>query len=1076
MPKTLNGELAGSSAFDKQMTTDRLPSCSTDIKTQVPPTYKDQGTDPWVPHYEILTLKGLMNLPRNTKSNSKIFMDVTRTKYSVIRMVAEEELEWNLIDKETANVSSSSENEGDDREVDIKRINGECHVMWCDTYISENMLKRLLPFQNINHFPGSYLLGMKNNLAKNLCSLRREFPEDYDFFPRTWLLPFQYEELKKYTAEAASRHNRDKNQKRPWFIVKPEASCQGRGIFMTKNIESDVTDHDHYVVQEYIRNPYLIEDLKFDFRIYVLIRSVHPLKVFMFREGLSRFSTEPYQKPNSKNKENKCIHLTNYAVNKLNPNFIFNESEEHDDIGHKRSFSSVLKLLEAKGENVSKVIMDIRHVIMKTIATVQPMLSHIYRACQPNTEYNGLCFEILGFDIMLDAKLKPWLLEVNHTPSFSTDTPLDFQIKQHVILDTLNLLNISNKGKKAYYEGKKKKTSGTYIPKLTPEERVENERNQRIWEDKHMGGYLRIYPTTEDRLDYAPFLQCAKKTWDCHSNSPIKKKRTVDYSNYNQQDSNNTSMDPTKPNRVLNQVGKISRSTRGLLNHSSLSLVVDPSVAGGQSGEKKVIHLPFSTDGRNSKKHRNLLTEMASLDSLDNIQNPQQTGKKSSMIFEGQINHETAEEDEGEDEEDCSPPIQKPKTKTISKDLNQPTASNLTPVGRDSPVHKRQSSAKLTMITNGSLSQHLSRGQREEEKVPKEGGSSHHRRRLGKDREKSRDHNKDDTTPSKRRNMTVLMGKEYTPPFAAAPASVSVEKKGLKGQHQFASRGQNYTATFEKVLSMLRLSQNQALAIQHADQQQQRQVGQGNLDHDTNAVVVSGISYSQLHQPQATPKCTPTTMKASEKLATTLNYNTKYYFRPSHAHNMGLLSRSIAPIRGSGPTTRESQGGSDHSDLVIIARNNSHGPAPLTLHHQVPPIQAPPVNPQVLLPGSQFDQLPTKKSLNHNEYSPEKRVLQRDNTTLSGAGKSTLDVHDLRLSLQRNPTNYALHKGKYFWESNGMFNDYSNKVSYSTLVHQYASGKETNVGGGSTVGHPSPLDNAKGGPGNNQGSPGKPEK
>jgi len=39
------------------------------------------------------------------------------------------------------------------------------------------------------------------------------------------------------------------------------------------------------------------------------------------------------------------------------------------------------------------------------------------------------CFEVLGLDIMLDSKLQPWLLEVNHSPSFTVDTPLDFQIK-----------------------------------------------------------------------------------------------------------------------------------------------------------------------------------------------------------------------------------------------------------------------------------------------------------------------------------------------------------------------------------------------------------------------------------------------------------------------------------------------------------------------------------------------------------------------------------------------------------------------------------------------------------------------
>ena len=54
-----------------------------------------------------------------------------------------------------------------------------------------------------------------------------------------------------------------------------------------------------------------------------------------------------------------------------------------------------------------------------------------------------MCFEILGFDIILDYKLKPWLLEINYTPSFSTDTPLDQRIKSGVIKDALKLTNFA---------------------------------------------------------------------------------------------------------------------------------------------------------------------------------------------------------------------------------------------------------------------------------------------------------------------------------------------------------------------------------------------------------------------------------------------------------------------------------------------------------------------------------------------------------------------------------------------------------------------------------------------------------
>lgn len=73
-------------------------------------------------------------------------------------------------------------------------------------------------------------LSRKNLLAKNLQKMQSEFPQDYEFFPRTWTLPYDFHKLRSYTAEM-----RRKNVTKT-FIVKPEASSQGRGIYLTKNL------------------------------------------------------------------------------------------------------------------------------------------------------------------------------------------------------------------------------------------------------------------------------------------------------------------------------------------------------------------------------------------------------------------------------------------------------------------------------------------------------------------------------------------------------------------------------------------------------------------------------------------------------------------------------------------------------------------------------------------------------------------------------------------------------------------------------------------------------------------------
>lgn len=79
-----------------------------------------------------------------------------------------------------------------------------------------------------------------------------------------------------------------------------------------------------------------------------------------------------------------------------------------------------------------------------------PFLKHHYRTSHTEDVKAAMCFEILGFDILVDHKLKPWLLEINYTPSFPTDTPLDYKIKMGVIRDTLGLINVSKKEKRVY--------------------------------------------------------------------------------------------------------------------------------------------------------------------------------------------------------------------------------------------------------------------------------------------------------------------------------------------------------------------------------------------------------------------------------------------------------------------------------------------------------------------------------------------------------------------------------------------------------------------------------------------------
>jgi tubulin polyglutamylase TTLL4 len=86
-----------------------------------------------------------------------------------------------------------------------------------------------------------------------------------------------------------------------------------------------------YIISKYIAKPYLIDGLKFDLRLYVLVTSFDPLKVYFFEEGLVRFATEKYTL-NPKNMKKRYIHLTNYSINKKASTYKANQNAEVETI------------------------------------------------------------------------------------------------------------------------------------------------------------------------------------------------------------------------------------------------------------------------------------------------------------------------------------------------------------------------------------------------------------------------------------------------------------------------------------------------------------------------------------------------------------------------------------------------------------------------------------------------------------------------------------------------------------------------------------------------------------------------
>mgnify|MGYP001974724436 CR=1 FL=1 len=144
--------------------------------------------------------------------------------------------------------------------------------------------------------------------------------------------------------------------------------------------------------------PLLFRDTgrKFDLRIYVLLSSVQPLRIFLFREGLVRVCTQKYA-PLEKNMGDTRMHLTNYSINKDSDAFVQPEDENECDDAHKRTVTSLMETLATEGHDVDALWQRIGELCVKTLISVQPHLEHTYFTCRGRADDAGSgCSRVLG--------------------------------------------------------------------------------------------------------------------------------------------------------------------------------------------------------------------------------------------------------------------------------------------------------------------------------------------------------------------------------------------------------------------------------------------------------------------------------------------------------------------------------------------------------------------------------------------------------------------------------------------------------------------------------------------------------
>ena len=244
-----------------------------------------------------------------------------------------------------------------------------------------------------------------------------------------WILPYDYESLIKQAKTKYSKRS---------FILKPTDRGEGNGIVVMDNYQNlahwktDYPDNDEVVVQTYLPNPLLISQRKWDMRTYVLVTSISPLRVYMYRDGLVRFASSKYD-ANAKDGGKKTSFLTNTSVNKKS-------GIDVEDLTW--PFPRLYQTMKDLGQNPQVLWERIERAIVQVLLSSEPSFVRQFKKLR--NDYSCInCYQLLGVDIIVDDTMTPRVIEVNGEPSMQLSGEKDSQYdttKKSMTNDVVSLL------------------------------------------------------------------------------------------------------------------------------------------------------------------------------------------------------------------------------------------------------------------------------------------------------------------------------------------------------------------------------------------------------------------------------------------------------------------------------------------------------------------------------------------------------------------------------------------------------------------------------------------------------------
>ncbi|MCL7930648.1 hypothetical protein [Halomonas llamarensis] len=334
--------------------------------------------------------------------------------------------------------------------------------------------KEASPSRVMNHIPGNAALTVKSRLHAGLSALRERTRRHYgdghantqrmNFFPRAYEMPHDYPAL----IEDAAAHP----EKR--WILKPTNASKGKGVQVLRD-PTTASLTSNWLVQEYVANPHTIRGHKYVLRLYMLIASIDPLRIYLYDQGFAKLASAPWSPDDI---DNPFSQLTNPDINALNLDA--EVPVEFIDLDRYREW------LREQGHDDQALFSQLHD--LATLTALSGVDAMRERSQQDEADPRG-CYELIGLDCLVDDQLKPWILECNLSPSLGTCAKpehggvIEEVVKGDLVRDMIALIGLDQ----------------------PPSETDTFDASTLAAEREHAGGFVPLYPAP-DVSRYLPFI------------------------------------------------------------------------------------------------------------------------------------------------------------------------------------------------------------------------------------------------------------------------------------------------------------------------------------------------------------------------------------------------------------------------------------------------------------------------------------------------------------------------------------------------------------------------------------------